>query len=419
MLKRFEVKNFKGFKDKFVFDLSQTKDYQFNPQCVNNGIVSTGIIYGPNGCGKSNLGRAIFDIKTHMSDSKIDEYYNLNYLNAESNLELAEFVYIFQFDGVVVEYRYRKKSVNQIEFEQVIVDGKEVISLNRKNSNVAYIELDGAETLNRTINDENISVLKYVKNNSILSNNRENRVLKTLFEFITNMHLVLNGNVSNFDISENVLTHVFSDESKLYDFEEFLLESGVKCHLCIINIDGKKQLAFDFGDRRIQFSKIASTGTLTLYAQYIILFVMKMSLEIINIKRLVGDHADISNNNDIVNNINILNLKHSHDKINSTNLKSFQDFLSLPYFPFIFMDEFDAFYQHSVAKHIVEILRDLNCQAIFTTHNTSIMSNDLLRPDCYFIMSYEDIKPTYSFTDKELRQAHNIEKMYRAGVFDE
>ena len=68
---------------------------------------------------------------------------------------------------------------------------------------------------------------------------------------------------------------------------------------------------------------------------------------------------------------------------------------------------------------IVRSLRDMPCQAVLTTHNTSIMSNDLLRPDCYFIMSDADIKPMHQFTEKELRKAHNIEKMYRAGVFNE
>ena len=60
----------------------------------------------------------------------------------------------------------------------------------------------------------------------------------------------------------------------------------------------------------------------------------------------------------------------------------------------------------------------MNCQAILTTHNTSIMTNDLLRPDCYFFMSETDIKPMYRLTDTELRKAHNIEKMYKAGAFD-
>ena len=55
---------------------------------------------------------------------------------------------------------------------------------------------------------------------------------------------------------------------------------------------------------------------------------------------------------------------------------------------------------------------------ILTTHNTSIMSNEILRPDCYFIMKNDSIKPLSKTTMKELREAHNLEKMYKAGVFN-
>ena len=47
-----------------------------------------------------------------------------------------------------------------------------------------------------------------------------------------------------------------------------------------------------------------------------------------------------------------------------------------------------------------------------TTHNTGVMSNDLLRPDCYFILD-KTIKPITALTGKELRKAHNLEKIYK------
>ena len=47
------------------------------------------------------------------------------------------------------------------------------------------------------------------------------------------------------------------------------------------------------------------------------------------------------------------------------------------------------------------------------------MSNDIMRPDCLFLMHKNKIKSLSSLTDKELRSAHNIEKMYRSGAFDE
>ena len=85
---------------------------------------------------------------------------------------------------------------------------------------------------------------------------------------------------------------------------------------------------------------------------------------------------------------------------------------------FLFIDEFDAFYHHELSEIIIEALKKTGIQFILTTHNTSVMSNDLLRPDCYFLMYKDSIKSLAKNTTKELREAHNIEKMYKAGSFD-
>ena len=45
------------------------------------------------------------------------------------------------------------------------------------------------------------------------------------------------------------------------------------------------------------------------------------------------------------------------------------------------------------------------------------MNNDLLRPDCYFIMNKEEIKSLPNTTEKELREGHNLEKIYKANGF--
>ena len=55
MIYRFEVEGFKGFSEKLTLDLTHKKNYEFNQDCIFNGVVKKGMIYGRNGIGKSNL----------------------------------------------------------------------------------------------------------------------------------------------------------------------------------------------------------------------------------------------------------------------------------------------------------------------------------------------------------------------------
>jgi len=95
----------------------------------------------------------------------------------------------------------------------------------------------------------------------------------------------------------------------------------------------------------------------------------------------------------------------------------FQDIREKGKVSFLFIDEFDAFYHFELSKLIVEELKKTDVQFMLTTHNTSIMTNDLLRPDCYFIMNKEHIVSLADATDKELREAHNLEKIYKSNGF--
>ena len=85
----------------------------------------------------------------------------------------------------------------------------------------------------------------------------------------------------------------------------------------------------------------------------------------------------------------------------------------------MFIDEFDAFYHFELSESVERRLREIKGVQIFTTtYNTDLMSNDLLRPDCYFILKDNKIKAISDLTEKELRLAHNLQKMYKAGAFN-
>lgn len=82
--------------------------------------------------------------------------------------------------------------------------------------------------------------------------------------------------------------------------------------------------------------------------------------------------------------------------------------------------EFDAFYHTDLSKKILMILAEMeNMQVVVSSHDTDIISNELLRPDCYFILEDNEIGPFYKRTRKALREARNLQKMYKAGAFNE
>ena len=103
MLKEFRVKGFKNFEKELVFDFSKTRNYNFSENAIKDGIVKTGLIYGINGSGKSNLGLAIFDIILHLSEKeKHLELYD-NYLNLSSSNIIAKFYYKCQTQNKMIK----------------------------------------------------------------------------------------------------------------------------------------------------------------------------------------------------------------------------------------------------------------------------------------------------------------------------
>jgi len=369
MLTRFEVKNFKNFKDNFVLDFTKTKNYNFNPECVKDGVVNKAIIYGPNGIGKSNLGFAIFDIVSHLTDKNRNLEFYGNYLNAENKNETAQFIYNFKFLDNTITYTYKKRSLEELVSEELLINDKPVASFDRTKSDPAFIDLKGAETLNRDLGQNKVSIIKYISSSTVLEETDENLSFKEFVKFVERMlyfRSIGQNCYIGYETGANSISKDILEKGLMKDFETFLNKAQIKCKLKEIEINGQKSIAFDFGKKSVEFFSIASTGTQSLSLLYYWLQRMKIKNEV----------------------------------------------------SFVFIDEFDAYYHHELSKLVVEEMKKGNYQTVLTTHNTSIMSNDILRPDCYFIMSKNDIKPLYDFTDKELRLAHNIEKMYRAGAFD-
>lgn len=368
MLVKFEFENFKNFQNKTILDLSNTKGYEFNNHLIKDGIIRGGVIFGINASGKSNVGYAIFDIVNNLTDNNKTYSFVAPYKNLNSKKDNIKFKYVFKFNDAILEYEYAKIDIDELAYEKLKINGTAYIEYDYENKS-GFCKLKGTESLNVALDNNKLSFVKYINNNSVLEINDINSIYKTFLDYVEDMLLFYSLENKNRYIGYKSGGEIISDAivktGNLKNFEEFLNRLEIKCKLISREVDGKYMIYNEFQNGEANFYSTASTGTKSLALFYYWLI-----------------HASDAS--------------------------------------LIFMDEFDAYYHFELAEQIVkEILNKTNAQVIFTSHNNNLMNNDLFRPDCLFILQDQGIKKMSDLTDKELRKAHNLQKMYKAGAFDE
>lgn len=365
MLAKFAVTNYRGFKDRIEWDLSKPANYEFNRNAVKDGVIKNGIIYGPNGTGKTNFGLAIFDIVNHISQRyKKPDYYR-NFLYAGKENAVVEFEYTFKFGGEIVQYNYAKTRGGRLVNESLMLDqtsvfnhSGSVLGVNDKMFTLTPVMKD---SILQGAND--ISIVNFLLSSFPLA---EGHFLIRLRDFVNGMLWFSNFYVNGFiglETNTDELDAYIIKENLVDDFASFLEDVSGQTFVFVKPMAGDKILWCRFNGGRIPFEAIASTGTKTLVTLYY--WIKKM-----------GDAS------------------------------------------FVFIDEFDAFYHFRLAYEVCKRLFDMDCQIFTSSHNTYLMTNDLLRPDCNFILSDNKIKPLCDCTDKELRFGHNIEKLFRGNAFN-
>lgn len=368
MIEKFEVSGFKNFENKFILDLSKAKNYDFNKNLIEDKTIRVCSIFGKNSSGKSNLGLALLDIVNHLTDDKEKTVEKVNpYLNLNGS-KFAEFTYYFKFGENKLVYNYKKSEPEKLIYEKMTINNKDVLKYDY-NSGEGYCNLSGTENLNIDLKGKDLSITKYIKNNSILENTIENDVFKKFYNYIENMLLFYSLNENRyFGYKSGVesIEDAIIKKGKLEDFQSFLCNLDINCNLSSINIDGRNVIVNNFKNGVARFFETASTGTKSLSLFYYWL--------------ISSDDATL-----------------------------------------IFMDEFDAYYHYELSNAVIKevIKRRSNSQIIFTSHNINLMTNEVFRPDCLFIMKENKIDSMNNLTNKELRFAHNLQKLYKSGVFDE
>ena len=364
MLKLFEVMGFKNFKDRITLDFSDVRDYKFNPACITNHLIGKMIVYGKNSIGKSNLGLAIFDIVSHLSSKNVTPNLYDYYLNVEAPTDYAEFHYIFVFGENTTDYTYRKNAKQDLVYEKLCIDDQLLYEYNYK-TNAG--NLDGIRSLTPTLNlsmQDVDSILKYVISNTVLD---DDHPLRQMQRYVNSMlwfrNLDENRYIGYKTKSNDYYDFIF-EPAILKEFEQFLHAAGIAEGLTVNrDHDGKQRLYFDTATP-LPFFRVASSGTKALY----------------NFFYWYKTAKDVS---------------------------------------MMFIDEFDAFYHYELAETIVSLLEKMSqTQVILTSHNTNLLTNRIMRPDCYFILTQGRISSLANATSRELREGHNLEKLYMSGEFN-
>lgn len=358
MLRRFSVENYRGFAGRLTLDLGSPSGYTFNTSAIESGCVSKGIIYGPLGAGRTSLGLAILDITAHLTDRELPSPRG-PYLNLVGAKPEALFEYTFTFSGHEVVYRYAKTDAHTLTSESIRIDGVEVIRYNHAHR-YGFTRLEGLDK--PTVPSESGLPLSCILHaaDSNLPATVQNHLISELLDYAERMMYIgpPDGRCSP-ETMERIIK-----ARRIRDFQKFLRENGLCYKLRMRTADGRKAIYCQMEGKEADLLSIASTGTLALAEFYGLSLRMKEA-------------------------------------------------------SFVYMDGADAFYDFKVAESIQRKLVAIpGVQILTATHNTNLLSNDILRPDCYFLLKNNQIKAFSELASKELRQGHNLQKMYKAGELD-
>jgi len=377
MLKKFRVRNFKNFKEDIEFDFGRVGGYKFNEDCLIDKTIGKATVYGKNATGKTNFGLAVFDIFSIINETK--QSYGTRILNAGSQEDKASFLYEFLFDEDQVVYEYSRRSDSKIADERLSINEKVIFEIEYDNSVFNFNSLSSVEaetiqtnkyieTKRNSFLDESASdipFIRYLLNNTALS---KNSALYKLENYVRRMRMFsVNSQIYDYGDTKTFLKYL-ENSINLKSFEGFLNEMGIECNLKLdVLPDGSPELYFNYPQALPFFDNISS-GTRSLvyfYIRYLAFGVMPS---------------------------------------------------------FIYMDEFDAFYHYEMAEKLVRYFKEkfTGCQIVITTHNTNLMVNQLMRPDCLFILSADGrLTALADATERELREGHNLEKLYISGEFSD
>lgn len=367
MLTKFAVSGYRTFAEERVLDLTDVRSYRFNVSAVKGGVCRCGLLYGRNAVGKTSLATALAELSSMVAPPTPSQAASPEtYLNADIEGP-ARFAYEFSIRGKRVSYQFEKTSATSLASESLEVDGALAFSFDHSNGRLTggNPSIVGAGSLNWEFYKGAPSALSYACLNS--GSVGGSVLLYDLYEFARNTVLLTDDRspLTRVQAADKVARRAIS-AGKVEELEEFLHRFGIEETLRVEAGPSGVEALFLEHRRLIPFAECCSSGTLSLLRLFDL--------------AVLGDRRP----------------------------------------SLLVVDEFDARFHHDLAERVVTLFRDGGVaeQVMCTTHNTDLFSNKVLRPDCLFVLSESGLSSASSATKRELREGHNLEKLYKAGEFD-
>lgn len=409
MLVDFKVKNYRSIKDEQLFSMvsstqtEHSKTHIFSPQNTNSfSLVKTSAIYGANAAGKSNLIKAIDTMKEIVEDSA-NKYQRGDKLpikafifDGEAN-KASEFEITFIFDGIRYQYGFSATSQRIVE-EWLIAypKGKAQNWFARAydNDTETYEWQFGAKLIGKKqLWKESTRANALYLSTAVQLNSIQ---LKPVFDWFS-QQLKITGvtgwnptftmalcedntyknkilrflKIADMDIEDIEIEKEEFDTSKLpQDMPVELKQELEREYKGKELIKGAKIYHLDYSGQKVALDlEDESDGTRKLFA-------------------FIGPWLDSLENG------NVLIIDELHDNFHPLMVK----FL------------IDLFHNNTANKS--------NAQLIFTTHETSVLNQDILRRDqVWFCEKTNKATKLYPLTDFSPRKGSDLEKGYLSGRF--
>lgn len=416
MLLQLRIENFLSYKEEVIFDMTASNLKEIIPELItdpifeakNEKILKTAAVYGANGSGKSNLLKAIeFIAESVIGKNNSDVWQNFQYsqgnpfiLNTESIHKPSCFEISFIIESI--EYRYGFKYLNSTVESEWLYKTKEretKVFIREKQDfdiNSEYKILNLLEQ-NKMIKPESLLLGLAGNFNEIDS--------VAIISYFKSFHFFDAFDISSF-FKGNQLTPRLEEKS----FKEAVLRLLQKADMDIYDIRFLKEKKEKSNSNTAELESIVS--------------------EFFNKQRIESTRNVYNGKNEIAGKVNL-----PFSQFESEGTRKFFDIALfavevLEKGGVLVIDEIDTKFHPILTENLIRLFHDSemnpkNAQLIFSTHNTHLMSADILRRDQFWLAEKDSygvtrITPLNEFksvSGKSVRNNEAIEKNYLEGKY--